>query len=89
MFFIICKGYGFEGVNVKSMCFVSVKIGFGIIQLVSKIMEYWDYKGDIYFIGCSNSGKIILFNLLLDLFSVYKKVDLLQRVIVSLWLGII
>lgn len=42
-----------------------------------KISEYWDDKGDIYFIGCSNVGKMLLFNLLLDLFSVYKNIDLL------------
>ena len=58
---------------------------FGILQLASKILEHWDHKGDIYLVGCSNTGKTSLFNLLLDLFSVYKKADLLQRATVSLW----
>lgn len=87
MLFTTCKGHGLEGANVKSMCLVSAKTGFGITQLASKIMEHWDHKGDIYLIGCSNSGKTTLFNLLLDLFSVHKKADLLQRATVSLWPG--
>ena len=85
--FTTCKAHGLEGANIKSMCLVSAKTGFGITQLASKIMEHWDHKGDIYLIGCSNSGKTSLFNLLLDLFSVHKKADLLQRATVSLWPG--
>lgn len=85
MLFAICKTHGLEGANVKSTCLVSAKTGFGMLQLVSKILEHWDHKGDIYLIGCSNTGKTSLFNLLLDLFSVYKKADLLQRATVSLW----
>lgn len=85
--FTTCKAHSLEGANVKSMCLVSAKTGFGITQLASKIMEHWDHKGDIYLIGCSNSGKTTLFNLLLDLFSVHKKADLLQRATVSLWPG--
>ena len=87
MLFTTCKAHGLEGANIKSMCLVSAKTGFGITQLASKIMEHWDHKGDIYLIGCSNSGKTSLFNLLLDLFSVHKKADLLQRATVSLWPG--
>lgn len=83
--FTMCKTHGLEGANIKSMCLISAKTGYGITQLVSKITEHWDYKGDIYLIGCSNTGKTSLFNLLLDLFSVHKKVDLLQRATVSLW----
>jgi len=87
MLFTTCKAHGLEGANIKSMCLVSAKTGFGITQLASKIMEHWDHKGDIYLIGCSNSGKTSLFNLLLDLLSVHKKADLLQRATVSLWPG--
>lgn len=85
MFFTICKAHGLEGGNVKSICLVSAKTGFGMLQLASKILEHWDHKGDIYLVGCSNTGKTSLFNLLLDLFSVYKGADLLQRATVSLW----
>ncbi len=87
MLFTTCKAHGLEGANIKSMCLVSAKTAFGITQLASKILEHWDHKGDIYLIGCSNSGKTSLFNLLLDLFSVHKKADLLQRATVSLWPG--
>lgn len=87
MLFTTCKAHGLEGANIKTMCLVSTKTGFGITQLASKIIEHWDHKGDIYLIGCSNSGKTSLFNLLLDLFSVHKKADLLQRATVSLWPG--
>lgn len=85
MLFTTCKAHGLEGANIKSTCLVSAKSGFGILQLASKILEHWDHKGDIYLVGCSNTGKTSLFNLLLDLFSVYKKADLLQRATVSLW----
>ena len=85
MLFTICKAHGLEGANIKSTCLVSAKSGFGILRLASKILEHWDHKGDIYLIGCSNTGKTSLFNLLLDLFSVHKKADLLQRATVSLW----
>jgi len=85
MLFTMCKAHGLEGANIKSTCLVSAKSGFGILQLASKILEHWDHKGDIYLVGCSNTGKTSLFNLLLDLFSVYKKADLLQRATVSLW----
>ena len=87
MLFTTCKAHGLEGANIKSMCLVSAKTGFGITQLASKIMEHWDHKGDIYLVGCSNTGKTSLFNLLLDLLSVHKKADLLQRATVSLWPG--
>lgn len=87
MLFTTCKANGLEGANIKSMCLISAKTGFGITQLANKIMEHWDHKGDIYLMGCSNSGKTSLFNLLLDLFSVHKKADLLQRATVSLWPG--
>lgn len=85
MLFTICKAHGLEGANIKSTCLVSAKTGFGMLQLASKILEHWDHKGDIYLVGCSNTGKTSLFNLLLDFFSVYKKADLLQRATVSLW----
>ena len=85
LLFTTCKAHGLEGANIKSTCLVSAKSGFGILQLASKILEHWDHKGDIYLVGCSNTGKTSLFNLLLDLFSVYKKADLLQRATVSLW----
>ena len=87
MLFTTCKAHGLEGANIKTMCLVSAKTGFGITQLACKVMEHWDHRGDIYLIGCSNSGKTSLFNLLLDLLSVHKKADLLQRATVSLWPG--
>ena len=74
MLFTICKGHGLEGANVKSTCLVSAKTGFGMLQLASKILEHWDHKGDIYLIGCSNTGKTSLFNLLLDLSVFIRKV---------------
>lgn len=83
--FKMCQAHGLEGANIKSMCLISAKTGYGITQLVRKISEHWDDKGDIYLIGCSNAGKTSLFNLLLDLFSVHKNADLLQRATVSLW----
>ncbi|CAD5115440.1 DgyrCDS4416 [Dimorphilus gyrociliatus] len=44
---------------------ISAKTGYGIEDLVTKLLKDWKRKGDIYIYGCTNSGKSTLFNILL------------------------
>lgn len=79
-----CRQHGLQDANIKDVCLISAKKGFGIPQLVDQILEHWDEKGDIYLVGSNNAGKTSLFNALLDLTNVHKKKgDMLHRAIVS------
>ncbi|EDO37137.1 predicted protein, partial [Nematostella vectensis] len=84
----LCREHGLESGNVKDVCLVSAKEGFGVPQLVQKILVHWDHDGDIYMLGCSNSGKTTLFNTFMDLLNVHKRRgNMLQRSTVSKWPG--
>ncbi|XP_032233214.2 nitric oxide-associated protein 1 [Nematostella vectensis] len=84
----LCREHGLESGNVKDVCLVSAKEGFGVPQLVQKILAHWDHDGDIYMLGCSNSGKTTLFNTFMDLLNVHKRRgNMLQRSTVSKWPG--
>lgn len=79
---------GIGNANVKHVALVSAKTGFGIEQLINKLHKFWEYKGHVYLVGCTNSGKSTLFNALLQ--SDYCKsqaVDLIQRATTSPWPG--
>ena len=67
---------------------LSAKTGFGVENLVSQVLSHWGDMGDVYLIGCTNSGKSTLFNRLLqsDLCKV-RSTDLLQRATTSVWPG--
>ncbi|KAK8399302.1 hypothetical protein O3P69_003431 [Scylla paramamosain] len=74
--------------SIKHLALVSAHTGYGIESLITKIQKYWSTKGDIYIIGCTNSGKSTLFNALLG--SDLCKTDassLIQRATVSPWPG--
>ncbi|XP_045130401.1 nitric oxide-associated protein 1-like isoform X2 [Portunus trituberculatus] len=74
--------------SIKHVALVSAHTGYGIESLITKIQKYWSTKGDIYILGCTNSGKSTLFNALLG--SDLCKTDastLIQRATVSPWPG--
>lgn len=76
------------GNNVKHVCLVSAKTGYGIEDLITELQNFYKSKGDVYLIGCTNVGKSSLFNALLQ--SDYCKVqatDLVTRATTSLWPG--
>ncbi|KAK4316877.1 hypothetical protein Pmani_012008 [Petrolisthes manimaculis] len=50
--------------NIRHYTLVSAQTGFGIESLITKIQNIWSVKGDIYLLGCTNSGKSTLFNAL-------------------------
>uniref|UniRef100_A0A915K0F6 G domain-containing protein n=1 Tax=Romanomermis culicivorax TaxID=13658 RepID=A0A915K0F6_ROMCU len=77
-----------EHFNIMSVQLISAKTGFGVESLINKIYHNWQNKGDIYLVGCTNSGKSTLFNALLqsDLCKV-RAVDLVERATASIWPG--
>lgn len=79
---------GFDQKHIKGISLISAKTGYGIEELITKLHHTWEYKGDVYLIGCTNVGKSSLFNALLA--SDYCKVeatDLIQRATACPWPG--
>lgn len=79
---------GISKANIKHTALISAKTGYGIEELITKLHNVWEYKGDVYLVGCTNVGKSTLFNALLQ--SDYCKiqaVDLVQRATTSIWPG--
>lgn len=77
-----------SGKNISHICLVSAKTGYGIEQLINKLIKFWDVEGNVYLVGTTNSGKSTLFNKFLD--SDYCKHscrDIVQRATVSRWPG--
>ncbi|XP_058794555.1 nitric oxide-associated protein 1 [Phymastichus coffea] len=74
--------------KIKHIGLVSAKTGFGIEEVINKLHATWNYKSDIYLVGCTNTGKSTLFNHLLqsDLCK-SQAVDLVQRATTSQWPG--
>ncbi|KAK0089904.1 hypothetical protein PV326_004329 [Microctonus aethiopoides] len=82
------KESGLGSINIKHVALISGKTGFGVERFITKLHQIWEYKGDVYMIGCTNVGKSTLFNALLQ--SDYCKVqavDLIQRATISPWPG--
>lgn len=57
---------GFDALNIKNVSLISAKTGFGIEELITQLHKIWQYKGDVYLLGCTNVGKSTLFNILLN-----------------------
>lgn len=57
---------GFNALNIKNVSLISAKTGFGIEELITQLHNIWEYKGDVYLVGCTNVGKSSLFNILLN-----------------------
>ncbi|XP_066982348.1 nitric oxide-associated protein 1 isoform X7 [Macrobrachium rosenbergii] len=74
--------------NIKHIALVSAFTGFGIESLITKIQTSWGIKGDIYLVGCTNSGKSTLFNALLGSDMCKTKASfLIHRATTSPWPG--
>ncbi|KAL0126503.1 hypothetical protein PUN28_005099 [Cardiocondyla obscurior] len=82
------ESMGINKESIKHIALTSTKTGYGIEELINKLHTIWDYKGDVYLIGCTNVGKSSMFNALLQ--SDYCKVqavDLIPRATISHWPG--
>lgn len=76
------------GTNIRHTCLVSAKTGYGIEELINKLIRHGHVFGDVYLVGTTNSGKSTLFNTFLA--SDYCKHtyrDIVQRATVSKWPG--
>lgn len=62
--------------NFRDICLVSAKTGFGMLSLVEKMSKHRDSNMDVYLIGCANTGKSSLYNLLVNLLNVHKQEEL-------------
>lgn len=79
---------GLSLANIKHVELISARSGYGIEELITRLQNMWQYKGDVYLIGCTNVGKSSLFNALLQSdFCKVKAVDLIQRATTSPWPG--
>ncbi|XP_066929987.1 uncharacterized protein YqeH-like [Clytia hemisphaerica] len=58
--------------NFRDICLVSSKSGYGMLSLVEKISKHRDMDMDVYLVGCTNTGKTSLYNLLMNLLNVHK-----------------
>ncbi|XP_046423953.1 nitric oxide-associated protein 1 [Neodiprion fabricii] len=79
---------GVHEANIKHVSVISAKTGYGVEELINQLHKIWEYKGHVYLIGCTNSGKSTLFNMLLQSdYCKSKAVDLIQRATISPWPG--
>ena len=82
------ESHGLNKANIKEVCLISAKTGYGVETLITKIQKSWAYRGDVYLMGCTNVGKSSLFNALIQSdFCKTQAIDVLQRATVSAWPG--
>ncbi|CAD6196938.1 unnamed protein product [Caenorhabditis auriculariae] len=82
-----------EKFNILHTGLISAKTGYGVEELITQVfLKYTNVRlgmrGDIYLVGCTNSGKSTLFNAFLqsDLCKV-RAIDLVDRATASIWPG--
>jgi len=74
--------------NIKAVKLVSAKTGFGIEEMINRLLQFYQMKVDVYIVGTANSGKSSLFNVLLGSdYCRHAARDLIQRATVSEWPG--
>lgn len=74
--------------RIRDFSLISAKTGYGVENLVTKLIRDSNSSEPIYLIGCTNSGKSTLFNVLMqsDLCAIREN-DLMQRATTSVWPG--
>lgn len=74
--------------RVIDVSLISAKTGWGVEDLITRLMRDRESGEDVYLIGCTNAGKSTLFNALMqsDLCKL-RDVDLISRATTSVWPG--
>nr|XP_026242548.1 nitric oxide-associated protein 1 isoform X3 [Urocitellus parryii] len=73
---------------VRDVRLISAKTGYGIEELISALQRSWRYRGDVYLVGATNSGKSTLFNTLLESdYCTAKGTEAIDRATISPWPG--
>lgn len=74
--------------KIRDISLISAKTGYGVESLVTKLLRDMRPKENVYVVGCTNSGKSTLFNILMqsDLCAT-RDDDLMCRSTTSLWPG--
>lgn len=73
---------------VRDVRLISAKTGYGIEELISALQRSWRYRGDVYLVGATNSGKSTLFNTLLESdYCTAKGAEAIDRATISPWPG--
>lgn len=67
---------GLDNCNLKDVCLISSKTGYGIKNLVEIVCAHRDTHMNVFLVGCTNTGKSTLYNLLANLLNVHKNNDL-------------
>lgn len=74
--------------KIRDVSLISAKTGYGVESLVTKLLRDIRPGEQIYLIGCTNSGKSTLFNVLMQTdLCAYREADLITRATTSLWPG--
>ncbi|XP_048220838.1 nitric oxide-associated protein 1 [Perognathus longimembris pacificus] len=73
---------------VRDVRLISAKTGYGIEELISALQRSWRYRGDVYLVGATNTGKSTLFNTLLESdYCTAKGAEAIDRATISPWPG--
>ncbi|KAM4854826.1 nitric oxide-associated protein 1 [Thomomys bottae] len=74
--------------QVRDVRLISAKTGYGIEELISALQRSWRYRGDVYLVGATNTGKSTLFNTLLESdYCTAKGSEAIDRATISPWPG--
>lgn len=77
-----------KNAKIRDVSLISAKTGFGVEALVTKIFRESQQNRDVYLLGCTNSGKSTLFNVLMQTdLSALRNCDLMARATTSIWPG--
>ncbi|XP_004706403.1 nitric oxide-associated protein 1 [Echinops telfairi] len=77
-----------RGPVLRDVRLISAKTGYGVEELITALQRSWRYRGDVYLVGATNSGKSTLFNTLLESdYCIAKGAEAIDRATISPWPG--
>lgn len=83
-----CVAANIKSENIEDVHLISAKTGYGVERLISSLQSSWKYKGDVYLVGATNTGKSTLFNTFLESdYCKSKASDIIRRATISPWPG--